>query len=149
MQIEGYIQHKLIQRPWGATCQCTFARPNGTHINAVMKIPSMDVTNQDLIDIVTAYLARKKDREDLAATYSHVLDDAGPEIKEAVFWLIAKIRQYPAATLAQAETQWDLVRSDSIFSFDRFVDHILRIVGDITWDQFKTYVINHRFEGLD
>jgi hypothetical protein len=151
MQIEGYtyIQHKLLNRAWGATCQFTFARPDGTHINSVVTIPSMDVTNQDLIDIVSAYLARKKAREDLAATYSHILDNVVPEVKEAVFWLIAKIREYPTATIAQAETQWDLVWADGLFDFDRLLSHVQKLAGDITWEQFKTYVINWRFEGLD
>ena len=151
MQIEGYtyIQHKLLNRPWGATCQCTFAKPDGTHINSVVTILSMDLTNQELTDIVGAYLANRKEKEDLAATYSHVFDDVGPEIKEAVFWLIQNIRQYPNATVAQAESAWNDVWSDGLFDFDRLVAHVQKLAGDVTWDQFKTYVINWKFEGLD
>ena len=151
MQIEGYtyIQHKLLSRPWGPTCQFTFARSDGTHINGVSSVPSMDVLNEDLIDIVSAYLAKLKAREDLAATYSHILDDVGKEVKEAVFWLIAKIREYPTATVAQAETAWNDVWSDGLFDFDRLVAHVQKLAGDVTWAQLKTYVINWKFEGLD
>jgi len=70
LEIEGYtyITHKLINRPWGPEIRFTMARPDGSHINAVLPIPSMDATNQQLIDIVSAYLARLKEVEDMEAT---------------------------------------------------------------------------------
>lgn len=150
MQIEGYtyITHKIAPRKWGDVCRFTFAKPDGELINGVVSVPE-NVTNEELISLISTYLAQLKAREDDEALYSHVFDDAGQEVKEALFWLIEKIRQYPSATLEQAETQWDLVWSESIFDFDRLVAHIRKIAGDVTWDQFKTYVINKKFEGLD
>lgn len=144
-----YVAHRVVPRDWGPICQFCFARDDGSHINGVVSVPSLDVSNQDLQALVGIYLSWLKAREDLEATYSHVFDDAGPKVKEALFWLVTKIRQYPQATAAQAETQWDLVWAEGLFDFDRFVAHVQRIAGDVTWDQFKTYVINKKFEGLD
>lgn len=151
LEIAGYtyVAHRIVPRDWGPICNFCFARSDGTHINGVVSVPFLDVSNQDLLTLVTIYLDWLKAREDLEATYSHVFDDAGSEVKEALFWLIAKIRQYPAVTIVQAETQWNLAWSDSLFDFDRFVSHVQRIAGDVTWDQFKNYIINKRFEGLD
>ena len=38
LEIEGYtyITHKLINRPWGPEIRFTMARPDGSHINAVL-----------------------------------------------------------------------------------------------------------------
>lgn len=151
IEIAGYtyVAHSIVPRDWGPICLFCFAREDGSHINGVVSVPSLDVSNQDLKALVEVYLAQLKAREDLEASYSHVLDDVGPEVKEALFWIIAKVREYPNVSLAVAETQWNIVWSDSIFDFQRLVAHIRRLAGDVTWDQFKTYVINRRFEGLD
>lgn len=150
MEITGYtyINHLIMRRDWGHICLFCFARVDSPHINGVISVPS-GISNQDLQALVTNYLTWLKAREALAASYSHVFDDARSEVKEALFWLIEKIRQFPGATLTQAEAQWNLVWSDSLFVFDRLVAHIQKIAADVTWDQFKTYVINKKFEGLD
>jgi len=62
MEIEGftYITHKLINRPWGPECRYTFAWPTGEHINEVIRIPGMDISNEDLKILVAAQLAKLK-----------------------------------------------------------------------------------------
>jgi len=152
MQIAGYtyIAHTVANRDWGPICQFTVARPDdGSHVNAQITIPSLSMTTQELIPFVETYLVALTAYEADQALYSHVFDHVGEEIKEALFWLIEKIRQFPGATLAQAETQWNTQWADSIFDFDRFVMHVRRLADDVTWDQFKTFVINRKFEGLD
>jgi hypothetical protein len=151
MNIEGYtyIAHKLIQRPWGPECRFTFARPDGSHINDVIPIPSVDISTADLTALVTTYLGRMKAEEGRQALFSHVFDQAGPEVKEAVFWLIWQIRQYPNATYAQAETAWNAAWADSLFTFAKLASYVQKLAGDVTWANFKTYVINHYFEGID
>lgn len=151
LNIEGYtyIAHKLIRRPWGPECRFTFARPDGSHINDVIPIGSIDISNADLVVLVTTYLGRMKAEEDRQALFSHVFDDSGKEIKEAVFWLIRKIRAYPNATIAQAQTAWNNEWADSLFDFTKLAAWVQRNSGGITWDQFKTYVINHYFGGID
>jgi len=151
MNIEGYtyITHKLINRPWYPECRYTFAKPDSTHINEVIRIPSMEITNEDLIDLVSAALAKRKAAEDREAKFCRIIDSWGPELKEALLWLVRKVREYPNATLAQAETAWNAEWSDSLFEFDRMVTWMRNQFGGVTWDGFKTYVINHYFEGVD
>jgi hypothetical protein len=73
----------------------------------------------------------------------------GLEVREAIYWMIRRIRQSPNATLAQAETAWNAEWADSLFTFTKLVAFVQRVAGNITWAQFGTYVINHYFEGID
>lgn len=151
LAIEGYtyIAHKLIQRPWGPECRFAFADTNGEHINGVVAIPSMETTNQQLIAIVTPFLTQYKAARGREARIIRIFDDLGPEIKEAIFWLIRNVRRYPNATYAQAETAWNAEWADSLFTFAKLATFVQKRVRDVTWANFKTYVINHEFEGLD
>ncbi len=75
------------------------------------------------------------------------LDDS---IKESLIWLVKKIRANPNATVTQARTVWDTEMSDELFDFDKLATRLRRFVGvSTTWNQFKTYVINKKFEGVD
>lgn len=144
-----YITHKIINRPWGPECRATFADADGTHINEVFPIPSADATNQQLVDIISPFLASRKAAIDRDAAIDKRFSSLGPEVKEALFWLIRKIRQYPNATYAQAEKTWNAEWADSLFTFAKLAAYVQRMVGDVTWAGFNTYVINHEFEGLD
>lgn len=144
-----YITHKLIPRPWGPECRFTVARPDGTHINEVVSIKTMQINDTDLVAIISNLLARMKTEEDRQAKFSRVFDSYGPEIKQAVHWIIRKVRANPNATVAQAETAWNAEWADSLFTFDKMVTFVQREVGNVTWAQFKTFVINHYFEGVD
>ena len=151
MEIEGYtyITHKLIDRPWYPECRYTFAKADGSHINEVIRIPDMGISNEDLKALVFARLAKLKAAEDREAKFCRIIDAFGPELKEALLWLIRKIREYPNATLAQAETAWNAEWSDSLFEFDRLVTFVRNQFGSVTWDAFKIYVIDRYFEGID
>ena len=113
MDIEGYtyITHKLIRRPWGPECRFTFARENGSHINEVIKIPGMDISNQDLIALVSARLAQIKAAEDREALYIKELDGFGPEVAEAIHWLIRKIIRGASAWGHEVSVTQDNVRA--------------------------------------
>ena len=54
LDIEGYtyITHKLINRPWGPEVRFTVAKPDGTHINEVLPIPSEKITDEELTKII-------------------------------------------------------------------------------------------------
>jgi len=158
LEIEGYtyITHKLINRPWGPEIRFTMARPDGSHINAVLPIPSMDATNQQLIDIVSAYLARLKEVEDMEATQEaldalvcRVFDNSGEELQKALRWIVRKVRQYPNATITQAANHWNAECADSLFTWDKLIAYVQQRLGNLTWAAFKAYVIEHRFEGVD
>lgn len=57
MEIDGYtyIAHKLINRPWGPECRFTVARIDGSHINEVIGIASMDIAENDLAVLIKTY----------------------------------------------------------------------------------------------
>lgn len=151
MNIPGYtyITHKLIQRPWGPECRFTVSDPAGVHVNEVVAIPSMEATEVSLVEIISARLARMKAIGDREATFSKAFDNCGPELKQAIFWMVRKIRANPTATLAQATTAWNAEWADSLFTFDKLVAFVQREAGNVTWAQFRTYVINHNFRGID
>ena len=144
-----YVTHKLISRPWGPECRYTFRRPDGTLIDDTVDVGSMDISDADLIDKVTARLAQLKVISDFRALLCHDFDDAGPEIKEALRWLVVKIRANPNATLTQATTTWNAEWANSLFSFANLVTYFQNRLQGVTWAQFKTYVIDHKFEGVD
>lgn len=151
MEIAGYtyIAHKIIPRPWGVECRFTMAKPDGSHINDIVMVPNVNISNADLTVKVAAFLAWMKARDDRKALFSNAFDNVGPEVKEALFWLIRQIRQYPNATYAQAETAWNAAWADSLFTFAKLTAYVQNLAGGVTWANFKTYVINHLFEGVD
>lgn len=145
-----YITHKLIQRPWGPECRFTIADLSGNHINDVITIKGMDITEADLVFAISNRLAIIKEARDYEALVCHYFDGIGIEVREALYWLVRKIRQYPAATYAQAEAAWNAEYADSLFTFAKLAAFVQNIIApNITWAQFKTYVINHHFEGLN
>lgn len=151
-----YITHKLVQRPWGPTVRFTVGRSDGPDINEVLPISSMQAKDSELVTVISAYLAKwremekmEKDAQEREANTCRDFDNSGEEIREALRWLVRKIRQYPNATVTQAETQWNAEWADSLFTWDRLVTFMRRKVGGLTWGGFKTYVIEHRFVGID
>jgi hypothetical protein len=61
MEISGYtyITHKLIDRPWYPECRFTVARlTDNSHINEVIRIPSMKVEEKELVKLLEVELAR-------------------------------------------------------------------------------------------
>jgi hypothetical protein len=144
-----YVTHKLIPRPWGPECRYTVKDSNDQFIDDVVPIKSMDISQTDLIQVVTDRLRQMKDAKDYEDSFDKRFDDIGVEVKEALHWLVRKIRQFPNATLVQAETAWNAEWADSIFTFQKLITFMRNKIDGITWDNFKTYVINHRFRGLD
>jgi hypothetical protein len=151
MDIPGYtyVTHKLIPRPWGPECRYTVKDANDQFIDDVVPIKSMNISQADLIQVVTDRLRQMKDAKDYEDSFDRRFDDIGVEVKEALHWFVRKIRQFPNATLPQAETAWNAEWTDSIFTFQKLVTFMRNKVDGITWDNFKLYVINHRFRGVD
>ena len=142
-----YVTHKLINRPWGPEVRFTVKDSNNQFIDEVTPIKSMSATDSELVEVISGVLARIKAAKDHAALFSHDFDGMGEELKQAFRWLVQKIRQYPNATLTQAETAWNAEWADSLFTWDKLVVHFRNRVGGITWNKFKTFVINRKFEG--
>lgn len=80
--------------------------------------------------------------------------DIGEESTEILKALIVQIRNYPNATISQAVTWYDTNYPDALWKgtefFKRAQNFIEKQLGmSPTWDQFKTYVINNVFQGVD
>ena len=150
MNIPGYeyITHELINRSWGPEVRFT-VKDGNDFIDDVVSIKNINITEEEIIEYISGYLATRKIYTDRIKLTCKFFDDIGPEVKQALFWVIRKIRQYPNATLLQAQNAWNSEWADSIFTFDKLVIYFRTRVGNITWDEFKTYVINHIFEGID
>jgi hypothetical protein len=59
MDIKGYkyIQHRIINRPWGTECQFTVVDNGGNQINAVIPLKEKESPDEKSIAIsITAYL---------------------------------------------------------------------------------------------
>lgn len=67
-------------------------------------------------------------------------------VKQAI---ILEIRNNPSATLVQAQTYIDTEYPDSMINFTKLYQWYLGLLDLSTWDEFKTYVINSKFRGID
>lgn len=141
-----FLKKKL--RPWG--WEALVEVLDGTKVLEGLT-PTFDhePTNEEVDSAMVEIKNRIQARLDYEAVRSRVFDDLGLEVKEVLFWLIRKIRENPNATYAQAETVWNATWADSLFTFAKLTAHVQRLAGGVTWNQFKTYVINRKFEGVD
>jgi hypothetical protein len=129
---------KKVLRPWGWEARVEVL--NGDQVlEGVTPTFNRDPTTQEIDEAMISIKDRIQVRLDYEAVRLKVFDDMGPEIKEAVFWLIRKIRENPNATYAQGETAWNAAWGDSLFTFAKLTAYVQRMAGGITWNQFKTY----------
>jgi hypothetical protein len=137
-----------VRRPWGYEVSIDVL--DGASIlesfNPYFPHPPSD---EEITAIMASIKTRLQERIDYEAVRSDIFDDLGLEIKEAVWWLIKKIRDNPNATYAQAETVWNNEWADSLFTWAKITAYVQKKAGNVTWNQFKTYVINHKFVGVD
>jgi len=80
--------------------------------------------------------------------------DLASELEEIIRAGIVAIRNSPAVTFEAAQTWYDTNYPDATFKASKFFDTarawLRQELGYVpTWDQFKTYVINHQFVGVD
>ena len=101
-------------------------------------------------------LARKK--WNLEVAYSQLMqfcsDKGFDECDEIVVKLIKAVRATPSLTVTQATTWYDANYLDSPWKGIKLLEALQRQVEQqtgqtVTWSQFKTYVINNIFEGID
>ena len=150
MEIPGYkyIGHRIMIRPWGIECLFTVDR-DGQHFNDIVMVETGNENETVIADAIVKRLVPVIAAIQRESIRCKEFDNVGPELKEALFWLVKQIRKYPNATLAQAQTAWNSAWADSLFTFEKLAVYVQRQVGGVTWDGFKTYVINHVFEGVD
>lgn len=63
--------------------------------------------------------------------------------------IVVSIRATPGVTLAQAQTYVDTNYPDSVIKFDKLYQFYLNLLDLSTWDEFKLWVINHKFKEID
>ena len=103
-----------------------------------------------------ARLVKKKARLELGWSVLNQFDlgDEGGESKEILWKLVTAVRANPGLTLAFAIKWYDTNYPDALFRGTQLLlkmrQWITKEFGvEPTWDQFKTYVINNVFEGVD
>ena len=62
---------------------------------------------------------------------------------------VLRIRAFPAATAQQAKDYIVAEYPNSPFDFDQLYAIWIGMIGVSTWDDFKTWVINKKFRGID
>ena len=67
-------------------------------------------------------------------------------IKRAI---ILRIREYPNATLAQAQAYIDATFPNDVINFTILYQKYLNLLNLANWAAFKTFVITHKFRGID
>jgi len=80
--------------------------------------------------------------------------DLGEDSKEILIMLIKAIRNDPDLTLAQCITWYDNNYPDALFKGDKLIDRAVKYLENElgyvpTWAQFKSYIQNNLFEGVD
>lgn len=63
--------------------------------------------------------------------------------------IVMGIRSNPAVTLAQAKAYIEGKYPNSVINFDRLYQFYLSLLNLSTWDEFKQWIIDRKFEGID
>ena len=63
--------------------------------------------------------------------------------------IIEEIRENPNVTLTQAQTWVNNKYPNSIINFQKLYEWYLDFLKLSTWNEFKEFVINHKFQGID
>ena len=140
----GTWDHRIVKVKPNGNVIVEFTRNTGEVIN---------VTFSRVIGDGSEQLARKK--WNLEASWSMLNRfDLGENSKEILIMLIKAVRNNPNLTVQQITTWYDTNYPDAPWKglalLKRMQDKIEEEVHQpVTWDQFKTYVQNHIFEGVD
>ena len=123
---------------------------NLTDITVMLKFQSNPSDNQVETE-ANLYIAKVNLQEE----FKQVMNLSGDEEKAIEYLrnvkrdLITRIREFPSATLTQAQTYIAGRYPNSIINFDNLYAYYQQLLGGVTWAQFKTWVINHKFSGID
>ena len=122
---------------------------DGVVIEGLRHVFQRDPTDEEIISGIKGIITSREAEEAEAVNRDTLLADVGPEVLEALKWLVTQIRKYPNATYAQATPAWNAAWAGSLFTFDKLAAYVIKRVGNITWEQFKTYVSTHKINGID
>ena len=144
-----YQETKREIKPWGIEVTIQFSEDDKTIRTTTFRFDSEAQITAEL----AARIDRKIFRINVGKSILNRLD-LGDESCEILDKLITTVRSNPTLTITQATTWYDNNYAESLFSgiqlLKRFRTHLTDELGfEPTWDQFKTYVINNKFERLD
>jgi len=63
--------------------------------------------------------------------------------------IIIQIRTFPAVTLIQAQDFVDTTYPNSVVKFEVLYQFYLNLLNLSTWGEFKTFIIDNKFRGID
>jgi len=140
----GTWDHRIVRVKPNGNVIVEFTRNTGEVIN---------VTFSRVIGDGSEQLARKKWNLEVGWSMLNRFD-LGENSKEILIMLIHAVRNNPSLTVNQVVTWYDTNYPDAPWKglaiLQRLQEKIEEETGVVcTWDQFKTYVINHLFEGVD
>jgi len=140
----GTWDHRIVRVKPNGNVIVEFTRNTGEVIN---------VTFSRVIGDGSEQLARKKWNLEVGWSMLNRFD-LGENSKEILIMLIHAVRNNPSLTIEQVTTWYDNNYPDAIWKgislLQRMQEKIEEETGvTVTWEQFKTYVINHLFEGVD
>lgn len=149
----GTWSHEILrtkQYQWGWEVIVTFDRNQSNDLSTHI------FTFKQYSQIASEGPARwAKKKQNLELSWSDLNRfDIGEDSKEILKALIIQVRNSPNATVQQAINWYDTNYPDALWKGSEFFKRARRFLKnqyDIepTWDQFKTYVINNIFEGID
>jgi len=114
------------------------------------------LSENSITDSGTARMIRKKHSYEISwsALNSFDLGDDGGLSREVLIKLIKAIRNNPNLTVQQSTTWYNNNYPDSLYNGEQLLKKmrtwLTKELGfEPTWDQFKTYVIDKKFEEVD
>ena len=149
-----YKLHGYQPRPWGYEVRADITDVEDNHHPICMTWHKEPLPLQ-VSKEVERRIVKIQDKLDFeAAKGKELSEDFGSELwnyfKEVLIEVIKAVRQHPNVTLIQLKTGFETEHPDSVYSFEQYVKFLRRKISvDITFDQFKNYVINKKFEGID
>jgi hypothetical protein len=146
-----HAERGQTQHPYGIEVAVDFNSDEGDVVNKVFLFHTQAQIGAGL----AAKIALAKTKLNFKINpLNYMYQDLGPEIDPILKAMVQYIRNNPGASFAQAKTAYDTQFPDAIWSANGFVqkgkDFLKRRVGFVpTWNQFKTFIINAKFEGTD
>ena len=115
----------------------------------VFFVDSPDPTEED----VTAKISELSNGIEFNANPLNYYELTGADVKPILQDMVRYIRNHPDCTFAQLKNAAETAYPNALWNIEQLIQHIKayleKHIGTITFDQFKTYVIEHKFRGID
>jgi len=146
----SFNQLRENMTPWGIEVLVQFIRsPTGEKVHRILRFDDCQQVMEEGVSRATAIALR------LELNYSPLNDfDLGEDSRQIMKTLILWIRNNPDATFAQAVNAYDAAYPEALWKGDQFFIRAQEWIENTTgihvnWSQFKTYVVNNIFRGID